>query len=75
MAFPEGSFERTGRAVVADPQARFECGVCWYVYDPEQGDAQAQIPAGTPFAALPERWVCPGCEAAQERFLHIDDGR
>ena len=34
-----------------------ECGVCWTRYDPAEGDAVAQIPAGTPFSALPDlRW-------------------
>lgn len=74
MRFPEGAFERTGRQVAATPLALFECGVCWQVYDPTEGDPIAQIPAGTAFANLPEQWRCPGCEAAKERFLLIDDG-
>lgn len=73
MQFPAGSFERTGREVVADPMARFECGVCWRVYDPAEGDEINQIPPGTSFADLPENWVCPGCEAARQRFLVLDD--
>jgi rubredoxin len=31
-------------------------------------------PPGTSFADLPEHWACPGCEAARERFLVLDDG-
>ena len=73
MKFPAGSFERSGREVVADPLARFECGVCWQVYDPAEGDPIGQIPAGTAFAELPDNWVCPGCEAARDRFLLLDD--
>jgi rubredoxin len=72
MAFPAGSFERTAREVVADSLARFECGVCWQVYDPAAGDPLAQVAPGTPFAELPEHWVCPGCEAARARFLLLD---
>lgn len=49
-------------------QAR-ECGVCWYVYAPELGDDVWQIPAGTPFDALPPEWRCPRCDAGRERFL------
>ena len=74
MKFPEGSFERTGREVAANPTALFECGVCWQVYDPTEGDPLGQIPPGTSFADLPDNWVCPGCEAARERFLVLDDG-
>ncbi len=74
MKFPDGAFERTGHAVAASPLALFECGVCWQVYDPTEGDPVNQIPAGTSFADLPEHWACPGCEAARERFLVLDDG-
>lgn len=74
MRFLEGSFERTGHEVAADPMASFECGVCWRVYDPMEGDPIAQVPPRTAFADLPENWVCPGCEAARQRFLLLDDG-
>ncbi len=46
-----------------------ECGVCWYVYDPAQGDEVWQVPQGTPFEALPEAWRCPRCDSGKERFL------
>jgi rubredoxin len=74
MRFPDNAFERTGTAVAAEATARFECGVCWHVYDPLAGDPVWQVPPGTPFAALPERWTCPNCEAARERFLVLADG-
>lgn len=73
MQFPEGAFERTGTVVAAPPEARFECGVCWRVYDPAEGDPVNQIPPGVAFADLPEHWVCPGCEAARSRFLVLPD--
>lgn len=46
-----------------------ECGVCWYVYSPEQGDDVWQVPAGTPFEALPGDWRCPRCDSGKDRFL------
>lgn len=46
-----------------------ECGICWTVYDPAIGDAAAQIPAQTPFTALPPDWHCPNCAAPKDRFL------
>jgi len=52
---------------------RLECKICWYVYDPAQGDAYWQIPTGTPFAELPEHWSCPNCDGAKEGFLVLDD--
>jgi [NiFe] hydrogenase assembly HybE family chaperone len=51
---------------------RHECGVCWHVYDPAEGDTVAQIPPGTAFAALPEDWRCPHCEAPKARFLALE---
>jgi rubredoxin len=50
----EGSF--LGDAARLPPAARLECKICWWVYDPAQGDAAAQIPPGVPFAALPATW-------------------
>lgn len=49
--------------------ARMECGICWHVYDPEQGDTVWQVPAGTPFTALPDGWSCPNCDAPPDKFM------
>ena len=46
---------------------KYECP-CGYIYDPEEGDAEADIEAGTDFANLPEDWVCPKCGAGKEDF-------
>jgi rubredoxin len=54
---------------------RMECNVCWYVYDPAEGDVVWQIPAGTPFAQLPPHWTCPNCSATKDRFLVVSDDR
>jgi rubredoxin len=43
------------------------------VYDPAEGDDVAQIPPGTPFAALPDHWHCPNCEAPRHKFLVLSD--
>lgn len=48
---------------------RRECGVCWWVYDPEAGDDDAQIPPGVAWDALPDDYACPRCGAAKARFL------
>jgi rubredoxin len=53
---------------------RRECGICWTVYDPKDGDPLAQVPPGTPFEALPENWCCPNCEAPKYKFLVLTDG-
>lgn len=65
------TFENFGPPEAAGPEARMECGVCWLVYDPAEGDSVRQIAGGTPFADLPEDWRCPTCDAPRERFLAL----
>jgi len=50
---------------------KYECGVCGYIYDPEKGDAEGNLPAGTPFEKLPEDWSCPVCGASKSEFTPI----
>jgi len=47
---------------------KYVCTVCTYVYDPEVGDPENGIPAGTPFEQLPSDWVCPICGADKSQF-------
>ena len=46
-----------------------ECRICWHRYDPAAGDELGQIPAGTPFADLPDDWRCPVCDADKGHYL------
>lgn len=55
------------------PDSRLECKICWYIYDPAEGDDYWQISAGTPFAQLPDHWSCPQCDGARKDFLVIED--
>lgn len=50
------------------PAATYTCSVCGYVYDPQKGDPEGDIPAGAPFESLPDSWVCPSCGASKEMF-------
>ncbi|MCB1477482.1 MAG: rubredoxin [Tepidamorphaceae bacterium] len=70
-SFFAGSFG--GDASKIGPATRLECKICWHVYDPAQGCDYWQIPAGTPFAALPEHWTCPNCDGAKNDFMVIGD--
>jgi len=47
---------------------KYKCKVCGYVYDPDQGDPDSGIAAGTSFDDLPEEWVCPICGAPKSEF-------
>jgi rubredoxin len=53
--------------------SRFECRICWHIYDPREGDSVWQIEPGTMFEDLPEDWSCPVCEALKDKFLRLDD--
>ncbi len=53
--------------------AKLECRICWYMYDPEVGDSTEQIPAGTPFLELPGHWRCPQCDSGPDAFLPVSN--
>lgn len=55
------------------PDTRLECKICWFVYDPAEGDDDAQVDPGTSFLELPESWRCPRCDGPQSNFLPIED--
>ena len=47
---------------------KYRCTVCGYIYDPELGDDDGGIAAGTGFESLPDDWVCPVCGAGKDVF-------
>jgi len=51
---------------------KYICNLCGYVYDPEVGDPDNGVDAGTAFADLPEEWVCPDCGAGVDVFEPTD---
>ncbi len=68
----EGSFLGDGKRIGDD--TIMECGVCWWVYDPSQGDEVWQVPPGTAFTELSSHWRCPHCDAAQHQFMVLRPG-
>nr|WP_268239389.1 rubredoxin [Amphritea balenae] len=48
--------------------------MCWYVYNPEQGDDVWQIAPGTPFSQLPDHWRCPECDGEKSQFMVLENG-
>ena len=68
------AFENFGVRTGLAADTRMECGICWHVYDPAEGDAAGQIASGTSFEDLPEDWRCPVCDAARSKFMRHDDG-
>ena len=66
----EGSYLGDNSRIHDD--AIMECKICWYQYDPAQGDGVWQIPAGTPFSKLPDHWRCPECDGDKDQFMQVD---
>lgn len=69
----EGSYLGDRTRIAAD--AQMECKICWYRYDPAEGDPVWQVAPGTPFAELPAHWTCPQCEGAAEQFMVVGGER
>jgi rubredoxin len=67
MSMFEGSF-LGDNGKLSDDQV-MECGICWHVYDPAQGDPVWQIEPCTPFSQLPEHWTCPNCDSPKHKFM------
>ncbi|MDE6366752.1 MAG: rubredoxin [Muribaculaceae bacterium] len=47
---------------------KYVCIVCGWVYDPAVGDPDNGIKPGTPFAELPDEWVCLECGVGKDMF-------
>ena len=47
---------------------KYVCTVCHYVYDPEKGDPETGVPAGTSWEDVPADWTCPLCGLGKEAF-------
>lgn len=57
-----------GELTFKTASGKYVCSVCGFVYDPEIGDPDNGIPAGTAFENLPEDWHCPRCKQPKEKF-------
>ena len=71
VAFFKGSYGGDNSRL--SDEARLECKICWHVYDPAEGDDYWQIPAGTPFSALPDHWSCPNCDGRKADFMLLEE--
>ncbi len=52
---------------------KWACTLCDYIYDPEVGDPDADIPPGTSFDDLPDDWECPTCGAETDMFELVEE--
>ena len=52
--------------------ARWECIICGWVYDEQQGDPENGVPPGTLWADVPDTWLCPDCGVSKDDFQILD---
>ena len=72
-ALPGGARERYISPPMSETATaqQWICMSCGFIYDPEQGDPDGGIPAGTAFDDIPDDWFCPVCGARKKDFeLH-----
>lgn len=51
---------------------KYECLACGYIYDPELGDPDNGVEAGTSWEDVPEDWVCPLCGVGKDQFEPVE---
>lgn len=47
---------------------KWQCIVCGFIYDEEEGLEEEGIAPGTRWEDIPEDWVCPECGVSKEDF-------
>lgn len=47
---------------------KYVCTVCGYIYDPELGDPDSGVDAGTKWEDVPDDYECPICGAGKDDF-------
>jgi rubredoxin len=48
--------------------AKYICGLCGFVYDEAEGDAESGVSAGTTWGKVPDDYRCPVCGADKDSF-------
>ncbi len=52
---------------------KYLCIVCDYIYDPQVGDPENDVPPGTAFEDIPDEWLCPVCGADKSQFEQVEE--
>lgn len=53
--------------------AKWECTVCGFIYDEEQGLPELGIAPGTRWEDVPEDFECPDCGIGKDYFQVFED--
>jgi rubredoxin len=51
---------------------KYICIACGYIYDPEIGDPDNGVDAGTSWENVPEDWLCPLCGVGKDQFEEVE---
>jgi len=51
---------------------KYICDICGYIYDPDAGDPNNGVEAGTPFGDIPDDWLCPECGVGKDNFSPLE---
>ena len=51
---------------------KYLCEACGYISDPEVGDPDNGVEAGTAFEDIPEDWLCPLCGLGKDAFVETE---
>jgi len=51
---------------------KWECIICGFTYDEEEGSPEDGIEPGTAWEDIPEDWVCPDCGASKGDFEMVE---
>ena len=55
-----------------DKPKKYQCVICGFIYDPEEGDPDSGIAPGTAFEDIPDEWYCPVCGVSKKDFVEIE---
>lgn len=58
-------------ASAADGAKAWHCELCGFVYQESEGLPSENIPPGTPWADVPEDFLCPDCSATKSDFTRL----
>ena len=65
---PQSDYDNMVKSILEERSMKYVCELCGYVYNPDQGDPDNQIPTGTDFEDIPDEWCCPLCGATKADF-------
>lgn len=47
---------------------KYVCDICGYIYDPEAGEPDSNVAAGTAWEDVSDDFVCPICGVGKDQF-------